>query len=202
MLGLPKSTEVERQLPKTQLYRQFDWKPAQRAAFDADVARMDFVNWLSPKTLPALAPSDSVREIYVVKLEMKRRDYDKKNLSLLAKSIPQKMIFALHHEGKIQVAVYHINLFVTEWMDAEQADSFFSIATFGFDSLWEELVAKTGNVKVDAENSLDKQIKVNEEQAKLLAKISQLESKMNATKQPKKKLEIYKQIQDIKKLLH
>ena len=36
MLGLPQSTEVKRSLPKAQLYRQLDWKPVWRDAFDAE----------------------------------------------------------------------------------------------------------------------------------------------------------------------
>lgn len=41
MSGLPQSTEVKLDLPKVQLYRQFDCKPAWRDAFNAKVSSLD-----------------------------------------------------------------------------------------------------------------------------------------------------------------
>lgn len=66
MLGLPLSTEVKRPLPKAQLYKRFDWAPSQRESFDGDVARLDFVNWISPRTLPAIAEGTEIKEIFVI----------------------------------------------------------------------------------------------------------------------------------------
>lgn len=76
MLGLPQSTEVKRPLPKAQLYKRFDWKPSQRECFDGDVSRLDFVNWIAPRTLPAIAEGTEVKEIYVVEVALKNRDFD------------------------------------------------------------------------------------------------------------------------------
>lgn len=61
MLGLPQSTEVKRPLPKVQLYKRFDWKPSQRESFDGDVSHLDFVNWIAPRTLPAIAEGAEVK---------------------------------------------------------------------------------------------------------------------------------------------
>ncbi|MDE6856274.1 MAG: DUF4391 domain-containing protein, partial [Muribaculaceae bacterium] len=61
MFGLPSSTEVKRPLPKTQLFKRFDWTASQRDRFDADVSRLDFVNWISPHTVPAIAVGDEVK---------------------------------------------------------------------------------------------------------------------------------------------
>ena len=47
MLGLPQSTEVNRPMPKAQLYKKFELKQAQRDAFDADIARMEIVNFIA-----------------------------------------------------------------------------------------------------------------------------------------------------------
>ena len=55
MLGLPPTTEVKRPLPKAQLFKRFDWSPSQRERFDGDVSRLDFVNWISPRTIPGLS---------------------------------------------------------------------------------------------------------------------------------------------------
>ena len=98
MLNLPSSTEVKRPLPKAQLYKRFDWKPSQRDSFDGDVSRLDFVNWIAPRTLPAISEGAEVKEIFVVEVTLKTRDFDIKNITLLAKSIPQRIMYLLHYE--------------------------------------------------------------------------------------------------------
>ena len=43
MLGLPTTTEVNRQLPKTLVYKQFGLTTQQRDRFDVDISRMAIV---------------------------------------------------------------------------------------------------------------------------------------------------------------
>lgn len=53
MLGLPQSTSVKRPLPKAQIYQKFELKASQRDALDADVAKMEIVNFISPSSSPS-----------------------------------------------------------------------------------------------------------------------------------------------------
>ena len=115
MLNLPQSTEVKRPLPKAQLYKRFDWKPSQRESFDEDVSHLDFVNWIAPRTLPAIAEGAEVKEIFVIEVSLKSRDFDTKNIVLLAKSIPQRVIYLLRFENEAMLAVYHSKLFTAPW---------------------------------------------------------------------------------------
>ena len=88
MYGLPQSTEVKKQLPKKAIYAKFALKPSQREQFDADVARLDIVAVISPTTVSALGAGSEVKEFYVVAVQLKRKDYEAKNLSLLFRLIP------------------------------------------------------------------------------------------------------------------
>ena len=115
MLGLPQSTEVRKSLPKAQLYKRFDWKPSQRDSFDGDVARIDFVNWISPRTLPAIAEGTDIKEIFVVEVMLKKRNFEDKNIAMLAKSIPQRVVYQLRYEDEAMLAVYYVKLFTTDW---------------------------------------------------------------------------------------
>ena len=107
MYGLPQSTETKKQLPKKAIYAKFDLKPSQRESFDADISRIDIVNVVSPTTIPAIAEGVEVKEFYVLAVQMKRKEYDLKNLLLLTKLIPQRMVFALHFDDEVQFAVYY-----------------------------------------------------------------------------------------------
>lgn len=199
MLGLPQSTEVKRPLPKAQLYKRFDWKPSQRDSFDGEVSRLDFVNWIAPRTLPAIAEGTEVKEIFVIEVSLKNSDFDPKNIILLAKSIPQRVIYLLCFEDEAMLAVYHSKLFTAPWQPIDSATV--TLSGLNLDAVWQSLVSSIGQFSVEQENSLTEQIKVDEERDKLLRQIAVLERQMNATKQPRRKRELFFELQKLKNSL-
>lgn len=199
MLGLPQSTEVKRPLPKAQLYKRFDWKPSQRDSFDGDVACLDFVNWIALRTLPAIAEGAEVKEIFVIEVSLKNRDYDPKNIILLAKSIPQRVIYLLRFEDEAMLAVYHSKLFTAPWQPIDSAN--IALSGLNLDAVWEAIVSSIGQFYVEQENSLTEQIKFDEEREKLLRKIAALERQMNVTKQPRRKRELFLELTKLKNSL-
>lgn len=196
MLGLPQSTEVKRPLPKAQLYKRFDWKPSQRDSFDGEVSRLDFVNWIAPRTLPAIAEGTEVKEIFVIEVSVKSRDFDTKNIVLLAKSIPQRVIYLLRFEDEVMLAVYHSKLFTAPWQSLDSATV--ALSGLNLDAVWQSLVSSIGKFSVEQENSLTEQIRVDEERDKLLRQIAALERQMNAAKQPRRKRELFLELQKLK----
>lgn len=199
MLGLPQSTEVKRPLPKVQLYKRFDWKPSQRDSFDGEVSRLDFVNWIAPRTLPAIAEGAEVKEIFVIEVSLKSRDFDTKNIVLLAKSIPQRVIYLLHFEDEVMFAVYHSKLFTAPWQPIDSAT--IALSGLNLDAVWQAIVSSIGQFAVEQENTLTEQIKVDEERNKLLRQIAVLERQMNTTKQPRRKRELFLELNKLKSLL-
>lgn len=196
MLGLPQSTEVKRPLPKVQLYKRFDWKPSQRESFDGGVSRLDFVNWIAPRTLPAIAEGNEVKEIFVIEVSLKSRDFDQKSIVLLAKSIPQRVIYLLRFEDEAMLAVYHSKLFTSPWQPIDSATV--ALSGLNLDTVWEAIVSSIGQFSVEQENSLTEQIKVDEERDRLLRQIATLERQMNAAKQPRRKRELFLELQKLK----
>lgn len=197
MLGLPQSTEVNRALPKAQLYRQFDWKPSQRESFDGDVSRLDFVSWISPRTLPAIAEGSEVKEIFVVEVTLKKRAFDIRNITLLAKSIPQKIVYLLRFEDKARLAVWHTRLFITPWDNCQ--DATLLVEGLNFDVVWQKIVSSIGQFTVDEDHSLSEQIKVDDERAKIVRQIEILEREMRSTAQPRRQRELYTKIKLLKR---
>lgn len=198
MLNLPQSTEVRRPIPKAQLYKRFDWKPSQRESFDGDVSRLDFVNWIATRTLPAIAEGVEVKEIFVIEVSLKSRDFDTKSIVLLAKSIPQRVIYLLRFENEAMLAVYHSKLFTAPWQSLDSATV--ALSGLNLDAVWQSLVSSIGQFSVEQENSLSEQIKADEERDKLLRQIAALERQMNATKQPRRKRELFLELQKLKQL--
>ena len=196
MLGLPQTTEVKRPLPKAQLFKRFDWTASQRDRFDAEVSRLDFVNWISPRTVPAVDVGNEVKEIFVVEVSLKSRDFDTKAITLLAKYIPQRIVYLLRYEDEGMLAVYHAKLFTTPWRTLE--DITLPLSGLTLDAVWENIVSSIGQFSIEQDKSLSEQIKIDEERDKLLRQIEALERQMNATKQPRRKRELFIKIQKLK----
>lgn len=199
MLGLPQSTEVKRPLPKAQLYKRFDWKPSQRDSFDGDVACLDFVNWIAPRTLPAIAEGTEVKEIFVIEVSLKTRDFDTKNIIILAKSIPQRVIYLLRFEDEAMLAVYHTKLFTSPWQSIDNIT--LQIDGLNLDTVWQNIVAFVGELEVADGNSLTEQIRVDEERNIILRQINSLEQQMRTSSQPRRQRAIYSLIKQLKSKL-
>lgn len=199
MLGLPQSTEVKRPLPKAQLFKWFDWTASQRERFDAEVSRLDFVNWISPRTVPAISEGIEVKEIFIIEVSLKSRDFDQKNIVMLAKSIPQRVIYLLRFENEAMLAVYHAKLFTAPWNAID--DVILPLSGLNLDAVWENIVSSIGQFSIEQDKSLSEQIKIDEERAKLERQIAALERQMNATKQPRRKRELFIELQTLKSRL-
>lgn len=201
MYGLPQSTEIKKQLPKKAIYAKFNMPTSQREHFDADIARIDIEVGVSKATVPALAEGEEIKEFYVLGIQLKRKEYDPKNILMLTKLLPHKMIFALHYEDEIQFAIYHTELITSEWQLITHNSSLITLQGLNLDSVWDNIVKQIGHIEVQEGNTLTEQIKANEEQTKLLAQIKMLERKMANEKQPRRKREYFEQIKNLKKKL-
>ena len=197
MLGLPKSTEIKpQQLPKKAIFEKFELKPAQRDHFDADISKMMIVNAISQNTLPALQKGETVDTIYVIEVILKKPNYDEKNIQMLSKLIHQKILFALHFEDEVQMAIYHTKLISGCWTKADAIELQLSGTTT--DTVWENLVKTIGGIEVEEGNTLAEQIVVNDEREKLRKQILALEVKARQEKQPRKKLEMFEELEKLK----
>lgn len=201
MYGLPQSTECKKQLPKKAIFTKFDLNPSQRESFDADIARIDIVAAVSPLTVPALAVGEEVKEFYVLAVQLKRKEYDCKNIALLTKLIPQKIVLALHYGDEVQLAIYHTKLITSAWQCINQKSEIINLTGLTLDSAWENIVKSIGQIDVKSGNTLTEQIAANDQRTKLLAQIATLERKMASEKQPRRKREYFEQIKIFKNIL-
>ena len=199
MLGLPKSTEITKQLPKKAIFQKFELKPAQRDHFDADISKMVIVNAISQNTLPALQKGEYVETIYVIDVTLKKPNYDVKNIQMLSKLIHQKILFALHYGNEIQLAIYHTKLICGDWMVEDDIE--LKLEGMTTDSVWESLVKSIGGTEVEEGNTLEEQIVIDDEKAKLMHQIEQLEEKSRLEKQPRRKLAMFEELQELKSKL-
>ena len=199
MYGLPHTTEIRKQLPKKAIYAKFELKPAQRDGFDADVSRIDIVAVISPTTVPAVAAGEDIKEFYVLAVQLKRKDYDEKNIAMLLKLIPQNILFSLQYEDEIQLAVYHTKLIKSDWKS--KADIEIRLSGLNLDTVWENIIKDIGEIHVREGKTLTEQIQEDERLRVLKRQIEELERKCRTEKQPRRRLELYEKLTSLKKQL-
>ena len=196
MYGLPVTTAINKPLYKKTVFEKFNLKAAERDRFDADISKMALVARISPATVPALSEGQEIKGFYVLQVELKRKDYDSKNILMLQKLIPQKMVFALQYAEQTQFCVFHTRLQQSVWMPTSEVA--ITLQGLTLDDVWEHVVAAIGGLDAQAEESIEEQILYREHREKLLRQIEALEKRCRTEKQIRKRYELHQQILKLK----
>lgn len=199
MYGLPQATIINQPLYKKAVFEKFNLKTAERDRFDADISKMSLVARISPATVPALAEGQEIKGFYVLQVTLKQRDYDAKNILLLQKLIPQKIVYALQFEEQTQLCVFHTRLQQSAWMPTETAT--IPLSGLSLDDAWNNIVATIGGLDAQSEETIEEQIINREQREKLLRQIEALEKQCRTEKQTRKKYELHQQIMKLKEQL-
>lgn len=86
----------------------------------------------------------------------------------------------------------------TEVKKRSQRRSSLRLSGLNLYAVWENNVSSIGQFSVEEDKTLSEQIKVDEERAKLERQIAALKRLMNATKQPRRKRELFIELKRLK----
>ena len=198
MLGLPKSTEMSKQLPKKAVYAKFQMNTAEKEKIDADISRITIVNEITPANIN-IPTGEEVGSFFVLLVALKKKDFDERNIATLSKLIPQNILFVLEFEGKSKLAIYHTKLMQTDWKSTESCT--IELRGLTLDKVWENIVVDIGGISIADGNTLDEQIAADERRQKIEKEIAKLEKQARSEKQPKKKFELVQRIKNLKEQL-
>ena len=192
MLGLPKTTELNKQLPKKAIYAKFDMNAAAKEKFDADISRIAIVHEISPQTVKTIAATEEVPFFYVLLVTLKKRDYDVHTIAQISKLINQNMLLVLEYKDECRLAIYHTKLIQSDWQ--ETADCRLQLKGLDLGAVWQNVVIQVGGIEIEEGHSLEQQIAADEHKAKVQAEIERLEKLARKETQPKKKFELVQRI--------
>lgn len=199
MLNLPEITELHKPLPKTQIYKKFQFSNSQQTKFDADISRIDIVNEVSLRTIPSIQQGKKINSIYVLSVTLKTKDYDSKNIEKISKIIPQNLVFALQYEEEIQLAVFCEKIFTTSWIHETKAK--LELKGLNFDEVWENIIKQIEGGEWDSNLSLSENIELKEKKEKLQKEIDALKKKMKNEKQFNRQIEIKAEIRRLEEMI-
>lgn len=199
MYGLPANTLINQPLYKKAVFEKFNLKTAERERFDADISRMALVARISPATIPALPEGQEVKGFYVLQVTLKHQDYDTRNILMLQKLIPQKMVFVLQYEQQTQLCIFHTRLQQGEWQPSNTA--VIPLQGLSLDDAWNNIVATIGGLDAQSDETIEEQINQREQREKLLRQIEQLEKRCRTEKQTRRRYELHQEIVKLRKEL-
>ena len=197
MLGLPKATELSKQLPKNAIYAKFQMNTAEKAKIDADISKITIVNEVSADKVH-IAAGEQVKSFFVLLVTLKKKDFDDKTIITISKLIPQNMLLVLECGDEAKLATYHTKLIQTKWKRKEALSV--ELKGLNLDSVWENII-QIGGITVDQGNTLDEQIAVDEQRMRIQKELDRLSKAARNEKQPKKKFELAQKINRLKKEL-
>lgn len=101
MIGLPKTTEFNKRIPKQKFYENINVTPALRRIFIDQIKVIYWRNKIAPSTMN-LEAGANVTEIEVFEVKLNSAPLDISVLRQMDKEIPYHIVFLLEYEGKYQ----------------------------------------------------------------------------------------------------
>ena len=211
MLGFPQTTEFNKRIPKQKFYEKMEVSPALKRVFVEQIKLIHWRNKLAVSTMN-IAPGETVTEIEVIEIKLASPQLNEAVLRQIDKEIPYHILFILSFDGKVQAwtgykeateggnKAFKVNKYYhTEWMPEHELN--LKIEGLNMDAAWENLIIQVGGVEVGQGKSLDEQIQIDGQKAKLQKEIEKLEKQARNEKQPNKKFQLAQQVKTLKKQL-
>lgn len=212
MLGLPKSTEFNKRIPKQKFYENIAVTPAMKKAFVEQTKIIYWRNKIAATTLN-LAAGEQVTEIEVFEVRLSAPDLDESVLSQIDREIPYHILFLLEYEGKYRAVIGYKEAAVgktafkvdryysTDWLDED--DLPVHLEGLSMDAVYENFVRQiAGEVLADKNGTtLKESVEQQKQREQIEKQIAALEAKIRKEKQPKKKFELYQVVEILKERL-
>lgn len=213
MLGLLKSTEFNKRIPKQKFYENLSVVPAIRKVFTEQIKTIYWRNKLAATTLN-IAPGKQVTEIEVFEVQIVSLDLDENVLRLIDREIPYHILFLLEHDGKYQAVMGYKEVagsgkgsfkvdryYRTEWLCEE--DLPLHLEGLTLDTVYENFLRQIAGEKLSVVENMT--LKESVEQQKLREQlekqIAALETKMKKEKQLNRRIELKAGIKRLRKNL-
>lgn len=198
MLNLPKITELNKQLSKKAIYTKFQMNIAAKEKIDADISRITIVNEVSSEKVN-IAEGEQVKSFFVLLVNLKKKEFDERNIVAISKLIPQNILFVLECGDEQKLAVYHTKLMQTEWQTKDNLNV--QLKGLNLDTVWENIIMQIGSIEIEQGKTLDEQIADDGRKQKLLREIARYEKLARNERQPKKKFELVAHVNKLRKEL-
>lgn len=214
MIGLPKTTEFNKRIPKQKFYENLDISPALKKVFVDQVKVIYWRNKIATTTMN-LSEGKDVKEIEVFEVRLNSPTLNEGLLRQIDRQIPYHILFLLEYQGKYQAWIgykearatgnkeFKVNgFYYTEWKNEE--DLQLKLEGLDLDSVYENFVRQIAGDKLDIKNSgenLKESVERSKYKQELQRKIDNLRIKIRKEKQFNKQMQINIELKNLRKEL-
>lgn len=213
MLGLPKSTEFNKRIPKQKFYENLAVTPAMKKAFTEQIRIIYWRNKIATTTVN-LAVGERVNEIEVFEIRLTSDTLDENVLRQIDREIPYHIVFLLEYEGQYRAVVGYKEAvtgktvfkvdryYYTEWM--QEDDLSLHLEGLNLDAAYENYVRQVAGTilgATDENTSLKEDIETQKQREQIEKQIAALEVRVRKERQPRRKFELVQEMNNLKKRL-
>lgn len=210
MLGLPKSTEFNKRIPKQKFYENLSVTPALKRIFIDQIKVIYWRNKIAATTMN-LAAGEAVTEIELFEIRLTAPQLDISVLKQIDKEILYHILFLLEYEGKYQAwtaykeAISGNNAFKvgtyyhTDWLSEQELP--LKVDGLSTDAVYENFVRQIAGDALQTGNaeSLKASVERDEKRKQLEKQITSLQSKIRKEMQLNKQVQLNTQLKILKK---
>ena len=214
MIGLPKTTEFNKRIPKQKFYENMDISPALKKIFVEQVRIIYWKNKIAASTTNLAAGTD-VTELEVFEVRLSSPILDDSLLRQIDKEIPYHILFLLEYQGKYQAWIgskeatasgnkaFKVNgYYHTEWLAEDELP--LKLEGLNVDTVYENFVRQIAGDKLKTESageSLKESVARDEQKQALQQQIATLRAKIRKEKQLNKQMKMNTELKKLKKEL-
>lgn len=210
MIGLPKSTEFNRRIPKQKFYENLTVSPTLKRFFVDQIKVIYWRNKIAATTMN-LAAGEVVTEIEIFEVKLNEPKLDESVLRQIDKEIPYHIIFLLEYDGKYQAwtaykeaaasgnSAFKVGTYYhTDWL--EESDLPLKIDGLNIDKVYENYVRQIAGDALQAEKqeSLKDSVERDNRRQELLKQIAILQQKVRKEKQLNKQVQLNTELKKLK----
>ncbi len=199
MLGLPRSTEVNRRVAKEKLYQNATLAPQTREMIKDQIDSVFWRNKLADSTM-AISAGETVAEIQIFEIQLRQRELDKRVLPAIAKAIPYKILFILVFGDEAQVWIEASGTFYnTDWQPL--GGFMLKFDGLNLDAVYENLARQISGGRLGTDGDIEEAVDRDKQRQRLERDIVALEKKLLREKQFNKQVELNGELKRLKKEL-
>lgn len=215
MIGLPKSTEFNRRIPKQKFYENISVSPTLKRVFIDQIKVIYWRNKVATTTMN-LAAGATVTELEVFEIKLNGQQLDESVLRQIDKEIPYHILFLLEYDGKYQAwtaykeaAASGSNAFKvgtyyhTDWLPEDELP--LKVEGLSVDKVYENFVRQIAGDSLRSEEGKTESLKASVERdnrrQELEKQIAALQTKVRKEKQLNKQVQLNAELKKLKKEL-
>lgn len=212
MIGLPKSTEFNRRIPKQKFYENISVSPTLKRVFIDQIKVIYWRNKVAATTMN-LAAGETVTELEVFEIKLNGQQLDESVLRQIDKEIPYHILFLLEYDGKYQAwtaykeaAASGSNAFKvgtyyhTDWLPETELP--LKVEGLSVDKVYENFVRQIAGDALRSEEgkteSLKESVERDNRRQELEKQVAALQTKVRREKQLNKQVQLNAELKKLK----